>query len=180
MNTSSATSTADLQGWFHMARHTYAIVDAQTLPQIETMLNDSGLADWGRLPPGAATNDGAEAWCLQLTPELSLSHWLLAGEGADIENWGVIVCSDAPFREVRQHLRGLLEAQLPRGERVALRWYRPQVLRALLPLCSTSQLSHFFGPVQSFAFPDGENWCWLQQIDGRLDMRTNARSRAPT
>lgn len=169
---SASASASNLQAWFHVARHTYAIVDAQTLPQIVPMLSDSGLVDWGRLHPGAAATDGAEAWCLRLTPELPLSHWLLAGEGAGIADWGVIACSDASFREVRQHLRGLLEVQMPRGERVALRWYRPPVLHTLLPLCSASQLTRFFGPVRAFATVDGERWRWLRQTNGKLDEQT--------
>ncbi len=178
----NATATAsDLQPWFTAARNTYAIVNAQVVPQIQTLLGEAGPAEWGRLSRGAATADGAEAWCVQLTPDLPFSAWLLTGAGAALDDWGVLACSDAPFRDVHQHLRQQLEAQLPRGERIALRWYRPLVLRTLLPLCAPSQLAGFFGPVRAFAFAEAgpaRSWRWLRQIGGQLDTQTTTPPRA--
>ena len=84
----------------------------------------------------------------------------------------MLAFSDAPFRPVREHLRGLLEVQLPARERVALRWYKPIVMRTLLPLCAPSQLDQVFGPVSAFALPDASGataGTWLRQLGGALD-----------
>ena len=174
-------SDIELRSWFVVARHAYAIIDTQAVPQVEAILTSAGAAEWGRLARGAAPADGAEAWCVELTPELAFSRWLLAGDGTMLEDWGVLAFSEQPFREVRNHLRDLLEVQLPRGERVAFRWYRPPALRALLPLCSAPQLTEVFGPVTAFALHDGDrgSWVWLRLIGGRLDTQVSAPVRAP-
>ena len=170
-------TTTDLHTWFTPARHTYAVVDARTAPQVGEMLTTSvdGQA-WSHLPRGAQPADGAQAWCAQLAPERPLAQWLLAGPGAALGAWGVLVYSDAPFRPVRDHLRSHLEARMPQGERVALRWWRPAVLRALLPLCSGGQLHDFFGPVTAFAAPGPQGWTWWRQIGGQLDQRGAPRA----
>ena len=168
----------DTRAWFHGARYTYAVIDGLALPQADAMLDAAGTAEWGRLPRGAPPYDAVDAWLVQLAPDLHLSHWLLLGDGARVANWGAIVSSDAPFREVRQHLRGLMEAQLPSGQNMVLRWYRPLVLRTLLPLCSPSQLLEFFGPVRAFAVMSGNEWHWLRQLGGKLDLHTVRREPA--
>jgi hypothetical protein len=169
----------ELQRWFGVARHTYAVVDAQALPQIGDMLPAAGLGltEWSRLQRGGAALEAAQAWCVQLEPAHAFSHWLLAGEGARVEDWGVLAFSDAPFRPVREHLRGLLEAQLPGRERVALRWYKPMLMRALLPLCAPSQLEQVFGPLTAFALPDASGatgGTWLRMLGGALDVQLAA------
>lgn len=170
----------DTRAWFHGARHTYAVIDGQALPRAEAMLDAAGTAEWGRLPRGAPPFDTVDAWLVQLAPDLPLSHWLLLGDGARVANWGAIISSDAPFREVRPHLRSLMEAQLPNGQSMVLRWYRPPVLRTLLPLCSPSQLLDFFGPVRAFAVMTGTEWHWLRQLGGKLDLHTVRREPAAT
>lgn len=162
---------AELRGWFAMARHTYAVIDSQTVPQVESMLSNAGAPEWGRLRRGGGVAQHNEAWCVQLTPDLELSRWLIAGEENRLEDWGVIAASDAPFRVVRDHFRSLMEAQLPTRERVALHWYKPQVMRALLPLCSQMQLGEFFGPVGAFAMMQLGSWTRLQVLDAQLAAR---------
>jgi len=166
------TPATELQHWFSVARHTYAVIDAQALPQIAEMLPAAGLAEWGRLERGGIAADSAQAWCVQLDPAQPFSEWLLAGDGAQVEDWGLLAFSDAPFRRVREHLRGLLEAQLPGRERVPLRWHKPAVMRVLLPLCAGSQLEQIFGPVSCFALPGANGCTWLRAIGGVLDART--------
>lgn len=165
-------ATAELHRWFSVADHTFAVIDAQALPQIAELLPGAGLKEWGRLERGAVALDAAQAWCVELEPEHAFSHWLLAGDGAEVADWGVLAFSDAPYRRVREHLRGLLEAQLPSRERVPLRWHKPAVMRALLPLCSASQLDQVFGPISCFALP-GQNGSssWLRTIGGVLDVQ---------
>ena len=175
----------ELRAWFSAARQTYAVIDAQALPQIAEMLPAAGLglSEWGRLQRGGVALDAALAWCVQLEPAHAFSQWLLDGEGARVEDWGVLAFSDAPFRPVREHLRGLLEVQLPGRERVALRWYQPIVMRTLLPLCAPSQLEQIFGPVSAFALPDASfatAGTWLRQLGGTLDTQVMPALRAPS
>lgn len=162
---------AELHGWFAMARHTYAVIDSQAVPQVESMLSNAGAPEWGRLRRGGGVAQDNVAWCVRLTPDLELSRWLIAGEATHLEDWGVLAASDAPFRVVRDHFRSLMEAQLPNRERIALRWYKPQVMRTLLPLCSQTQLGAFFGPVGAFATMQLGMWTRLQVLDSQLDAR---------
>ena len=164
-------ATAELQRWFSVAGHTCAVIDAQALPQIAEVLPRAGLKEWGRLERGAIALDAAQAWCVELEPDHEFSHWLLAGDGAKVADWGVLVYSDAPFRSVREHLRGLLEAQMPTRERVPLRWHKPAVMRTLLPLCNASQLDQIFGPIACFVLPGRTGSSWLRSIGGVLDIQ---------
>ena len=164
----------ELRGWFALAHNTYAVIDAQAVPKLAGMLAEAGLAEWGPLQRGGVAADAAEAWCVELTTQASFTQWLLAGEGAALDDWGTLVFSDLRFRPVREHLRGLLEVQLPRRERVGLQWYRPAVMRALLPLCSPPQLAEFFGPVRGFALPGPDAWTALTLQHGRLVTRDSA------
>lgn len=173
MSALASDSTAtDLHAWFTPARHAYAVVDARTAPQVGALLAaaTNGPA-WSHLPRGAQPAEGAQVWCAELAAEQPLARWLLAGPGTALADWGVLVYSDAPFRPVRDHLRDHLQARMPQGERVALRWWHPAVLRALLPLCSGGQLQDFFGPVTAFAAPGAQGWTWWRQIGGQLDQR---------
>ncbi len=160
----------ELHAWFSPARHAYAVVDARAAPPVAALLAAETLA-WSHLPRGALPAEGADAWCAELAPQQPLAQWLLAGPGTALGDWGVLVYSDAPFRPVRDHLRGHLQARLPQGERALLRWWRPQVLRTLLPLCSAGQLHDFFGPVSAFAAPGPDGWTMLRLIGGQLDQR---------
>src|SRR4051812_46635418 len=93
---------AELQAWFTVAAHSYAVIDRQAVPRIEAMLAEQGAGEhaveWDRLARGGTPGEGADGWCVQLTPQLPLSRWLLAGEGARVEDWGVLVFSKAAFR----------------------------------------------------------------------------------
>ena len=161
---------AALHTWFSPASHTYAVVDARAAPAVADLLASDGLV-WSHLARGAVPAEAAEAWCVELAPHQALAQWLLAGPGTALGEWGVLVYSDAPFRAVRDHLREHLQARLPQGQRVSLRWWRPPVLRALLPLCSAGQLQDFFGPVTAWALPGPQGWTLLRAIGGQLDQR---------
>lgn len=51
----------------------------------------------------------------------------------------------ATLWSIRKQLRKNLRVALPSGKRVMFRYYDPRVLRAFLPTCSESQISHLMG-----------------------------------
>lgn len=66
------------------------------------------------------------------------------------DSWGYFVRSPARFRDVRDHLAGLLVAELPDGSERRFRLFDPRVLRAFLPTCTPAELAEAFGPITSF------------------------------
>lgn len=79
----------------------------------------------------------------------TLEHMTLSGERPD--EVGIVAESDTDFPTVFKHFRRLLTVVRERDhKRVLFRFYDPRVLRAFLPVCTTQELSQFFGPVQTF------------------------------
>ena len=152
----------------YIARNTFAVIDSRSFPQIEAMLTTADLPEWDRLQRGGSMLSADIAWCVQLSPGHAFTHWLLQGPGAEQADWGVLVASDASFRPIREHFRDLLEATSPDGVRLRLRWYHGAVLRALLPLCSPTQLRDFFGPVRAVGLRGPDHWNWMRVQEGRL------------
>lgn len=72
-------------------------------------------------------------------------------------SWGLFLASRVGLWELRRHLRGLLEVEMPDGPRRFFRYFDPRVLRAFLPTCDVVQLREMFGPVERFDLeaPDG-------------------------
>lgn len=63
------------------------------------------------------------------------------------KSWCIFLASNAPFEEVRDHLRKLLVVEKGGGETLYFRFYDPRILRAFLPSCMPEQVSRFFGPI---------------------------------
>jgi hypothetical protein len=99
-----------------------------------------------------------------LLPELVGAAWGRA--------WGVLVASEASFREVRAALRRLVTVRLDDGREVLFRFYDPRILRVILPTADADQLGYFFGEaVEAWLCeaPDGMLRFALQ--GGALDVR---------
>jgi hypothetical protein len=84
---------------------------------------------------------------------IALEHWPQAAIAQLLEqgwgrSWGVFLRTKHDFLELRRHLRTLWHAQLPSGEIVQFRFYDPRVLRAYLPICTTTELAQVFGPIE--------------------------------
>jgi hypothetical protein len=58
--------------------------------------------------------------------------------------------TEAPFEELRKHLRRFLIVNGEDGEELYFRFYDPRVFRAFLPACVTEEKTSFFGPVTDF------------------------------
>jgi hypothetical protein len=65
-------------------------------------------------------------------------------------SWGVLAVCDAPFAELRRHLRRFLVAQTEDRTALYFRFYDPRVLRPLLESATDEQRRVFFGPVSAF------------------------------
>jgi pSer/pThr/pTyr-binding forkhead associated (FHA) protein len=72
--------------------------------------------------------------------------------------WGVYLVSEAPFAEVRRHLRRLLMVEDERGNTLYFRFYDPLVLTTFLPTCTRQQRGDVFGDIAVFLLegPMGE------------------------
>lgn len=65
-------------------------------------------------------------------------------------SWGYFVRSRVGLWDLRDHLAGLLEAELPDGSVVRFRIFDPRVLRVYLPTCTIAELDQVFGPIEAF------------------------------
>ncbi len=68
--------------------------------------------------------------------------------------WGIFIISKGSMEELHKHFRKFLMVQTEQGQELYFRFYDPRVLRVFLPTCDTTQLSDFFGPIQSFIVED--------------------------
>jgi hypothetical protein len=139
---------------------------------------DKRVADW-------ATKSEAPAWCLYAgdIPAVlaQAAPWLLRlGRGHAYTtgffeqgwnwDWGIVLGSSAPQKELRRHLRRFLRARTEDGTRMAFRYYDPRVLRVYLPTLEAQELKTFFGPVNAFAAPEKDPGAFTvyKQDDGVL------------
>lgn len=74
----------------------------------------------------------------------SVLSWLCAHQR---QHWGILLVSDVPYRDVREHAAEILFADLPDGKRYLFRFYDPRVLPAFLGTCVEQELAEFFGPL---------------------------------
>lgn len=68
--------------------------------------------------------------------------------------WGVFAAAPCDLDDLSAHLRRLLLAAGPAGERLYFRFYDPRVLRVYLPTCTGGELAALFGPVRRFDLED--------------------------
>jgi Domain of unknown function (DUF4123) len=90
-----------------------------------------------------------------------------------LDDWGVVLASNAPVKLLRRHLRRFLLARTEDGRRMVFRYYDPRVLRIYLPTCNAEELKAFFGPVLGFATSDEERAAYnlFKLKDGALEQQ---------
>lgn len=99
-------------------------------------------------------------------------------------SWGYFVHAKAGFRELRDHLAGLLDARLPDGRELRFRLFDPRVLRAYLPTCTPAELDAAFGPISAFwleaATPEPDQLVELRRGPaGELETHVHPLTTAP-
>jgi hypothetical protein len=66
------------------------------------------------------------------------------------QSWGLFLATRVGMREIRRHLRTLLEVRTEERKKLFFRYYDPRVLRVFLPTCDATQLRQVFGPIERF------------------------------
>ncbi|MDP9901035.1 DUF4123 domain-containing protein [Variovorax ginsengisoli] len=159
--------------WAQADQQVFAVVMGHRVPGLPTRLAAADVAAFDCLLPGAlepqTTLDAP--YLVQLRPVSGFTDWLLFEAAASLGEWGVLVRSPARLIVLRNHLRGLLQALLPGGQRIRLDWMDPAVMRAVLPLAGPSDLTAFFGPVRSLVVPGARAWQHADLQMGRLVQR---------
>ena len=138
--------------WLHYLRRwttpLFAVLDAARDVRVLKLLREIGGYD--------SLHDGDEAealadvapYLLALPPR---SPKLERVVGAVWGNaWGIFLTSEAPLYELRAHLQSLLYVRTEDGAARYFRLYDPRVLRAFVPVCTTSELAELFGPIDRF------------------------------
>ncbi|QHJ00977.1 DUF4123 domain-containing protein [Xylophilus rhododendri] len=161
--------------WADESLQVYAVVMGSRIAGLPQRLAAAGseIADYDCLLPGALEPQAQQdaPYLVQLRPDSAFTDWLLFEAAASLAEWGVLVRSTARLMPLRNHLRELLAAVLPGGERIALEWMDPVVLQAVLPLFGPAELSAFFGPVRALVVPGVSSWRHAESQLGRLAQR---------
>jgi len=79
---------------------------------------------------------------------------------------------------VREHCRAIGDVLTPEGERRAWRWHDPEVLEAVLPTLSASQLDELFALGQAIVVPGPDAWTWHVLEQGLLSTSSRPLLRA--
>jgi hypothetical protein len=159
--------------WADGGLHVHAVMMGARVPDLPGRLAAADLVDWDCLLPGALAPDVQQRapYLARLKADSPFTDWLLFEAGAELGEWGVLVRSPGRLTVLRNHLRGLLEAQVPGGQRIAFDWMDPPLLQAVLPLFGSAELAAFFGPVQSLVVPGVQLWSHAELAAGRLLQR---------
>lgn len=161
------------QLWADARRQVHAVAMASRIPDLGDRLAAADVIDYDCLLPGALSPDEQRRapYMVHLAERSSFTDWLLFEAVAGLGEWGVVVLSDAPRLPLRAHLRSLLQATLPDGQRIDLEWMDPAVLDVLLPLFDATGLHDFMGPMQSLVVPRADDWSTVEISAGQLQRR---------
>jgi hypothetical protein len=133
----------------------FALLDGARDPRVAEWLGTSGLEHdclfAGRLDPLLRA---ASPYIVKLVPgTLALQRLLAEAWG---QSWGLFVAARTSLREVRRHLRTLLQVRTEDRRKLFFRLYDPRVMRVFLPTCDTGQLRQIFGPLRRFDLEAGD------------------------
>jgi len=140
----------------------YAVLDAARDPAILKLLHGCGeqvqsLYDGRR---GEQLADVAPYLARVPAGSQLLETLLREGWG---RSWGILIACEAPFAELRRHLRRFLVVQTEDRSALYFRFYDPRVLRPFLASASDEQRREFFGPVSAFLLEGRRRGTLLQR-----------------
>jgi hypothetical protein len=166
--------------WAASDARVHAVIDGLVVPALPEKLEHAQVRGWDCLQRGALSAARAEqsAYVAELDPAAPFSDWLLGEAPAVHPGWGVVLVSDRALLPVREHCRAIGDVLTPEGERRAWRWYDPEVLEAVLPTLSASQLDELFSLGQSIVVPGANAWTWHALEHGVLSSSSRALLRA--
>ncbi len=159
--------------WADADLQVFAVVMGDRVPDLPARLATADIGDFDCLLPGALEPDVQRdaPYLVKLKPDSAFTDWLLFEADADFGEWGLLVRCPARLLLLRNHLRGLRDAALPGGQRIALDWMDPTVFRAVAPLFGSSEITAFFGPVRAITMTGGTAWRHAELQMGRLAQR---------
>lgn len=133
----------------------YAVLDAARSPEIFELLRKTGETRQSLYEGKPAQDFAAVApYLARLTPSDTLLQSLVYGGWG--QAWGIFLCTQAPFEDLRRHLRRFLKVATEDNRTLYFRFYDPRVLRVYLPTCTPQEAAQFFGPVRAFLIEDEE------------------------
>lgn len=165
------------QLWADDRAQVYAVVMGTRIPELPQRLaaaqSANQLQDFDCLRPGALPphERAAAPYLAWLQRESPFTDWLLFEAARGLGDWGVVACARVPLLALRSHCRGLLAAQLPGGETIALDWMDPEILHALLAVPDPVALAALFGPMDALVVPGAATWTTLRTSAGQLERR---------
>lgn len=127
----------------------YAIIDTARAPLIYPKLAGSANPKACLLMGEQARKLAAVApYLVQLGENDPLLQWLFnQGWG---KSWYIFAESDAPFVQLRNHVRSFYRVTDDTGKPFFFRYFDPRVLRDFFPACDPQQLCSMFGPVRRY------------------------------
>jgi hypothetical protein len=141
----------------------YAVLDAARDPAVLRLLRDSG-EEAQSLYSGRRSEQLAEvAPYLARVPVGSRLFDGLINEGWG-RSFGVLVACDAPFAELRRHLRRFLVVQTEERQALYFRFYDPRVLRPFLEAAADEERRAFFGPVSAILLEGRRDGTLLRRV----------------
>jgi hypothetical protein len=136
--------------------HLFAVLDAARDDRILELLARS-VDEYRSLYDGIQGETMAEVapYLARISPGSSLLD-ALVGEGWG-SGWGIYLTSDAPFKEVRRHLRRFLMVEEEEsGRRFYFRFYDPSALEVLVATCTPRQAEELYDEVHELLFEASE------------------------
>ena len=143
----------------------YAILDAARSPAVLELLSGAKERFQCLYNGESAAKLAACAPYLVQLPEHSRLLGKLVRRGWG-EAWGVYLVSEAPFDDLRKHLRHFLKVKTEDDAGYYFRFYDPRVLRIFLPTCTAEQSANFFGPIRSYLVEQGEGVAYRDFVAG--------------
>jgi hypothetical protein len=132
----------------------YAIVDACDSPAVPPKVDELGESRAVSLYRGLPEEEFSSFAPYLLHADAAVVDWV--ADRLSSEPWGFFLSADVPLAALRSHFRRFLVVDDRQGERMYFRFYDPRVLKKVLPVLDASELREFFGPIDRFLVPDGE------------------------
>lgn len=166
--------------WARPGARVHAVIDGRVHPGLPGLLETAPLDGWDCLQRGALSVEAqAQApYIAELREDAPFTDQLLSDATKNHPGWGLALVSTKPLLAMRELCRGLDDALLPDGTRRRWRWYDPELLGALLPELSLSQLDQVFAEGQAIVLPGASAWHWHEMVDGLLASTTRELMRA--
>jgi hypothetical protein len=133
----------------------YCVLDGASVPDLPVRLHETATPNYclirGELPPDLVH---AAPYVAILLPGSTFTEWVFANcmKG----NEGIFLHSRFSIKEMRRHFRGLFRVTDESGRPLMFRFYDPRVIRKFLPTCTASELTDFFGNVETYFVNSGD------------------------